>query len=265
MQKQYSFILSNHTFTVSNEYDLIALLKIFSKNTKTSSIIHWNILMELDSDLESIITSYQWLMECLKYLNQKNGYLLLIKLWDVLIHIIQNSKNLWEIISSISEEENKIKLLKELRTKGLKKIFTTMNDIINVLQWIYFEQSQKEFLDLIGKDFFKNLFFTSKSLYILYYLHPENKNYMIDMIGMKHIKKTIKTHEDFLIVFQSLTENRAKTFLKLFSKEEIVHLFPSEEQWSMFLLQLSQKKEKIFLHYLYKHKHYGNKKHPSSI
>jgi hypothetical protein len=57
--KQYSFIISQKTYTITSENDLELLFKIFSSNSKISSVIHWNILMEIDSDLEKIITSYK--------------------------------------------------------------------------------------------------------------------------------------------------------------------------------------------------------------
>jgi hypothetical protein len=78
--KEYGFILSDKKYTVSGEKELASLLKLFSSNKNVSSVIHWNILMELDSDLEKIVTSYQGLLNCLKYLNEKNSFLLLVKL-----------------------------------------------------------------------------------------------------------------------------------------------------------------------------------------
>jgi hypothetical protein len=56
--KQYSFILSNRTFEIKDENDLELIFKLFS-TSKLSRVIHWNILMEVDSDLEKIVTSYK--------------------------------------------------------------------------------------------------------------------------------------------------------------------------------------------------------------
>ena len=46
--KKYSFLLSWKEFEVENQQDLEVLFKIFSWNTKITSLIHWNILMEID-------------------------------------------------------------------------------------------------------------------------------------------------------------------------------------------------------------------------
>jgi hypothetical protein len=50
--------------------------------------------MEVDNDLEKIITTYKGLLKCLKYLNEKNAYLLLVKISDILPDIIKKSTQL---------------------------------------------------------------------------------------------------------------------------------------------------------------------------
>lgn len=250
--KKYSFIISDKKYTVSGENELVSLFKLFSSNTKVSSLVHWNILMELDSDLEKIIIFYQGLLNCLKYLNEKNSFLLLVKLWDVLINFINDSKELAEILSRIPEESNKMKLLSILRVKWLTKILFDARDLWNIFEWLYWK-SQREFIDLLWKSFIKDLFlWTNEIIMILHYLSNENKDYLMNIIWLDLAKNKIKTSQNLLIMFKWLTLKKALELLKKFDKNEILDLFKSEDEFYNFLLRLPTDKEKIFLNYLKK-------------
>ncbi len=248
--KQYSFIISQKTYTITSENDLELLFKIFSSNSKISSVIHWNILMEIDSDLEKIITSYKWLLSCLKYLNEKNSFLLLVKLWDVLINLIDNSQELAEILSRIPDETNKLRLLSILRVKWLTKILFDARDLWNIFEWLY-GKTQKDFIDLLWKDFVRKLFMsTNEIIMTLHYLNNENKDYLMDILWLEWIKYKIKTSQNFLVMFKWLTLKKSKQLLKKYSKQEILDLFKTEDEFYNFMLRLPENKEKIFLNYL---------------
>lgn len=250
--KQYNFIISDKKYSIFWENELISLFKLFSSNSKVSSVVHWNILMELDSDLESIITSYQGLLNCLKYLNEKNSFLLLVKLWDILINLINNSVELAEILSRIPEESNKMKLLGILRIKWLTKILFDARDLWNIFEWLYWK-SQREFIDLLWKDFVKELFMsTNEIIMTLHYLNNENKDYLMDILGLDWTKNKIKTSSNFLVMFKWLTLKKSRELLKKFEKNEILDLFKTEDEFYNFLLRLPKDKEKLFLDYLKK-------------
>ena len=250
--KQYSFIIWDKKYLVNSEKELISLFKLFYSNSKVSSIIHWNILMEIDSDLEKIITTYKWLLGCLKYLNEKNSFLLLIKLWDVLINLVKNSNDLGEIISRIPDESNKIRLLSILRVKWLTKILFDARDLWNIFEWLYGE-TQKKFIDLLGKEFIRKIFLsTNEIIIILNYLTDENKDYLINILSLEGIKNKIKTSNNLLIMFKWLTLKKAEELLKMFSKEKILDLFKTEDEFYNFLLRLPYDKEKLFLNFLQK-------------
>lgn len=248
--KQYSFIISQNTYTINNEKDLAMLFKLFYSNSKISSVIHWNILMEIDSDLEQFITSYKWLLSCLKYLNEKNSFLLLVKLWDVLINLINNSQELAEILSRIPDESNKLRLLSILRLKWLTKILFDARDLWNIFEWLYWK-TQKDFIDLLWNDFVRKLFMsTNEIIMTLHYLNNENKDYLMDILGLDGIKYKIKTSQNFLVMFKWLTLKKSKQLLKKYSKEEILDLFKTEEEFYDFMLKIPENKEKIFLNYI---------------
>lgn len=248
--KQYSFIISDRKYQINNEKDLELLFKLFSSNSKVSSVIHWNILMEIDSDLEYIITSYKWLLNCLKYLNEKNSFLLLVKLWDILSKLISNSRELAEILSKIPNESNKLRLLIILRVKGLKKIIFDARDLWNILEWLYWK-NQREFIDFLWKDFVKEIFFwTFEIIMILHYLNDENKDYLMDIIWLSWAKTKIKTATNFLIMFKWLTIKKSKELLSKYTKYEILDLFKTQEEFYDFMIRLPQNKEKLFLNFL---------------
>jgi hypothetical protein len=206
--------------------------------------------MEIDSDLEKIITSYKWLLSCLKYLNEKNSFLLLVKLWDVLINLIDNSQELAEILSRIPDETNKLRLLSILRVKWLTKILFDARDLWNIFEWLY-GKTQKDFIDLLWKDFVRKLFMsTNEIIMTLHYLNNENKDYLMDILWLEWIKYKIKTSQNFLVMFKWLTLKKSKQLLKKYSKQEILDLFKTEDEFYNFMLRLPENKEKIFLNYL---------------
>ncbi len=248
--KEYSFIISEKKYSIKDEKDLELIFKLFYSSSKVSSVISWNILMEIDSDLEYIITSYQWLLNCLKYLNEKNSFLLLVKLWDILIHLINSSEELAEIISKIPNESNKIRLLSILRVKWLTKILFDARDLWNIIEWLY-GTSEREFLILLGHDFVKNIFLsTNEIIMILHYLSDENKDYLMNIIGLDGIKTKIKTTQNLLVMLKWLTLKKAKELLKKYNKNEILNLFKTEKEFYDFMMKLPQNKEKIFLNFL---------------
>lgn len=250
--KQYSFIISQKTYSITDEKDLEILFKIFYSKTKISSVIHWNILMELDNDLEKIIVSYKWLLSCLKYLNEKNSFLLLVKLWDVLLYLINNSQELAEILSRIPDESNKIRLLNILRVKWLSKIIFDAKDLWHIFEWLY-GKSQKKFIDLLGKNFVKEIFLsTNEIIMILHYLSDENKDYLMDIIGLKWVKNKIKTSYNFLIMMKGLTLKKSRELLKGYTPREILDLFKTEEEFYYFMLRIPENKEKLLLNFLQK-------------
>lgn len=250
IMKQYQFIISDRTFEVENENELSTLLELFAGNSAVCWAIHWNILMEMDKDLEKIVVSYQWLLKCLKYLNEKNSFLLLVKLGDVLGDFINNSFQLAEILSKIPDESNKIRLLKVLRTRWLSKIIFDAKDLANIFEWLY-NDSQRHFINLLGREFVREIFFsTNEIIMTLYYLNNENKDYLIEILWLGELKYKIKTANNLLVLFQWLTDKNARKFLLRFSKQEILTLFKTQDQWYHFLLRLSKQKEKIFLYYM---------------
>lgn len=248
--KEYSFVISDKKYSISNEKELESLLRLFYAPTKVSSVIGWNILMELDNDLEEIITTYEWLLNCLKFLNEKNSFLLLVKLWDVLIHLIWNSSELAEIISRIPDESNKLRLLSILRVKWLTKIIFDARDLWNILEWLY-GKSERDFIDLLGKDFVKQVFLsTNEIIMILHFLQDENKDYLIDLIWLEGTKNKIKTSQNFLIMIKWLTLKKARELLKKFTKQELLELFKSEKEFYDFMIRLPENKEKLILNFL---------------
>ena len=206
----------------------------------------------MDQDLTKIFKSYNWLLKCIKYLNEKNIFLLLLKIDSVLPSLIKKSKNLWEILSKIPEDSNKIRLLKSLRLWYLKNIIKNAKDLWNIFEWLYWK-SQWEFIRFLGDDFIKEVFWsTNEIIMILQYLNDENKDKITDILWIKNMKTKVKTANNFLTMFWWLSDNKAKDFINLFSKIEIKNYFKNDEEFYNFMLRLSNSKEKIFLKHILK-------------
>ncbi len=245
--KDYKFSILNNIYTVKDENELALIFEILSWENNISSIIHWNIIMELDENLVKIIVSYKWLLSCLKILDENNSFLFLIKIWDILSKIINKSEQLWEILSRISQEKNKLRILKQIRSIWLQKIILNSNDLCNVLEWI-FDNTEKELLEMLWKEYILNTCKNVKEIYnILHYLNNNNKDFLIELISLKTIKSYIYNMYDLLFMIKWITIKQAKLLLKMYSKKEIKWFFKNNEEFNYFLLKLSEQKEKIFL------------------
>ncbi|EKD66109.1 MAG: hypothetical protein ACD_49C00064G0012 [uncultured bacterium (gcode 4)] len=249
--KEYSFIIWDNRYTVKDEDELALIFELLSWNDEISGMTHWNVIMELDENLLNIIKTYKWLIKSLKLLNERNSFLLLVNIWDSLIKIIQNSEQLWEILARISEEENKIRIIKQLRQTWLKKLILEPRDLSNVLEWLY-GASEIELLNITCFDHVKNFFNYPKEIYdVLHYLNNENKDILINSIWLKTILEKIKNRKDLLLILKWVSMDKAAELLSFFSKQEIKDLFTNNNEFVYFLSKLSDRKEDLFLRYLW--------------
>lgn len=249
--KEFSFIIWDKKYTVKDEDELALIFELLSWDGETSGIIHWNVIMELDENLINIINTYKWLIKSLKLLNERNSFLLLVNIWDSLSKIIQNSEQLWEILARIPEEENKIRVIKQLRAVWLKKLIREPKDLCNILEWMYWP-SEIELLNIACFDHVKNFFSYPKEIYdVLHYLNNENKDILINYIWMKNILEKIKNRKDLLLILKWVSIEKANEFLSFFSRQELKDLFANNEDFTYFLSKLSDKKEEAFLNHLW--------------
>ncbi|MDD2487097.1 MAG: hypothetical protein PHS92_01910 [Candidatus Gracilibacteria bacterium] len=248
--KDFSFIIGDKNYTVKDEDELALIFELLAGDKDVSDVLHWNVIMELDEFLLEIINTHKGLIKSLKSLNEKNGFLLLVKIGDKLVDIVGNSENLGEILGRIPEEENKIRLLKQSRSSGLKKLISNPKDVSNILEWLY-DSAELEFLEILGLDYIKGLFTYTKEIYAsLHYLKNDNKDIFIDNIGIDNIYKMITTWKDLLFILKGVTLEKSKEILNRFSRKDIKDLFKYDRDFHYFLSKLSEKKEKVFLNYL---------------
>lgn len=249
--KEYNFIIWDKKFTIKNEEELVLIFEVLSWDINVSSLLHWNVIMELNENLLDIIKTYKWLLKCLKILNEKNSFLLLIKIWDSLNSIIKNSEELWEILARIPNEKNKLRIIKQIRPSWLKRLITVPKDLSNILEWIY-DSSEEELLNILWYEYIQNLFSYPREInYALHYLNNDNKNLLINIIWKKNIVRKIKTSEDLLLIIKWVTKEKANEILKSFSRQEIKNLFLNDSDFVSFIKKLSERKEKIFLNHLW--------------
>ncbi|MDD4152053.1 MAG: hypothetical protein PHR68_05545 [Candidatus Gracilibacteria bacterium] len=248
--ENYSFKILGKKHNFRNENELSQILSILGGDDNISDLIHWNIIMQLDDKLLKIIKTYKGLLKILKPLSKKNYMLLLLKIGDNLPNIVGKSKYLGEILARIPEETNKIILIKRLRLKGLRLFIRDAYDLKNLFEFVY-DKAETELLDTLGEEFIKETFTRTNEIIItLHYLNTENKDRLINMLGLQNVYKKIKTYKDLLVMYKGLSLEKSKELLKLYKREELVKLFINDEEFHYFLLRLPHDKEKIFLNYL---------------
>ncbi|EKE29341.1 MAG: hypothetical protein ACD_2C00188G0004 [uncultured bacterium (gcode 4)] len=248
---EHWFIIWDEKFTVRDENELWLIFEMMNWDPEVSPILHWNIIMELDEELMSLIKTYRGLINCLKSLNEKNSFLLLFKISDILSEIVLDSRELWEILAKIGEEWNKLRLIKQMRNRWLTRLITSSQDLLNIIEWVY-ESAERQTLDILWAETIRWLFVSPQDVYnILHYLNSENKDYLIDMIWLYEISKKIRNWEDFLLILKWISYNKISSFLSLYSKRMILELFKTDKEFTIFLMRLSDRKEEIFLEYMW--------------
>lgn len=94
----FSFSLGEKTYIIRNEQELALVFELIM-NSPHAFTLHRHIIMTLDADLMQIVLTYKGLLHCLKYLDNKNRFLLLFKLGDTLSLIIRKSEYLGNIFA----------------------------------------------------------------------------------------------------------------------------------------------------------------------
>lgn len=248
---EYKFILWEISYTVKDSNELWLIFEMLAWDKEISPILHWNIIMELDENLINIIKSYKWLINCLKYLNEKNSFLLLVKISDELPNIVQDARELGEILARIYEENNKLRLIRQMRNKWLTRLITSSQDLLNIMEWVY-DCAEKETLEILWPETIRWLFIYPQDIYnVLHYLNKENKDYLIELIWLNEISKKIKSWQDFLLLLKWMSYIKVKQFLSLYSRHQIKDFFKNDREFKYFLMKLSDKKEELFLEYLW--------------
>lgn len=206
--------------------------------------------MSLDEDLMKIILTYKGLLLCMKHMEYKNRFLLLVKMGDTLPHVIETSTHLGSLLASIPEETDKIRIVKSMRYRGLTEIIYTPDDLGNILEWI-FGEGEKIIMDILGKDFLQKLFAYGTDIYkVFHFLSDENKNILADIISLTFIQSCIYTSEDFFYVLKALSNEKVQEFIPLFTPEEIRSIILKNKTLHHFLPKLTQEKENILLQYI---------------
>ncbi|MFA6090645.1 MAG: hypothetical protein WC774_02615 [Candidatus Gracilibacteria bacterium] len=245
----YNFSLGEKQYTVHNEEELALIIDLLASSTDTFTL-HRHIIMSLDEDLMKIILTYKGLLLCMKHMEYKNRFLLLIKIGDTLPHVIETSTHLGSLLASIPEETDKMRIVKSMRYKGLIQVIHTPDDLGNIMEWI-FGNGEKLIIDILGKDFLHSLFAYGTDIYkVFHFLSDENKNFLADMISLPFIQSHIYTSEDFFYVLKALSNEKVQEFIPLFTPEEIRSIISKNQTLHHFLPKLTQEKENMLLQYI---------------
>lgn len=245
----HSFTLGEKEYLIHNEEELALIIDLIAASDD-SFTLHRHIIMSLDEKLMDIILTYKGLLLCMKHMEYKNRFLLLIKMGDTLSRVIEKSTHLGSLLASIPEENDKKRIIKSIRYKGLIQIIDTPDDLGNILEWI-FGEGEKLVIDILGKEFLQSLFTYGTDIYkVFHFLSDENKNILADLLELSFIKSCVYTPEDFFYVLKALSNEKSEDFIPLFTPEEIRTIIRKDKTLHHFLPKLTQEKENILLQYI---------------
>lgn len=216
----HSFTLGEKKYAIHNEEELALIIDLLA-SLKDSFTLHRHIIMSLDEDLMRIILTYKGLLLCMKHMEYKNRFLLLVKMGDTLSNVIEKSAHLGSLLASIPEETDKMRIIKSIRAKGLIQIIHIPDDLGNILEWI-FGDGEKLIIDMLGKEFLQSLFAYGTDIYkVFHFLSDENKDILADILSLPFIQSRIYTAEDFFYVLKALSNSKVQEFIPLFTPLEI--------------------------------------------
>ncbi len=243
------FSLGEKQYTIHNEEELALVLELIA-SSKNGFTLHRHIIMTLDEKLMDIIVSYKGLILCMKQLEFKNRFLLLIKIGDTLSQVIGKSEQLGSILAGIPEEADKIRIIKSIRTKGLIRMIHTPDDLWNILEWI-FGPGERLVFEMLGKTFLESLFAYGTDIYkVFHFLSDENKNILADLLTLTFIKAHIYTANDFFYVLKALSNEKASEFIPIFNPEEIRTIIWDNDTLHHFLPKITKEKEFTLLQHI---------------
>ena len=248
-QYNYSFILGDKTYFIRDENELALTFELL-ETVENRETLQWNVIMALDEQLLEIIKTYKGLFLCMKHLGFRHRFLLLVKIGDILPHVLEKSEYLGSILAGIPEENDKIRLLKSMRRKGLVHVIQNAENLGNILEWVYGEAEQLV-IDTLGKEFLETLFSSGRDIYrVFHFLNDTNKDYLTDMLSMAFIRERVRTMDDFVYIIKALTAEKCEELIVLFSPEELRIIIKSDTAFHSFLKKITYRKEAFLLHYL---------------
>ena len=92
-EKVSSFNLGDKHYTIHSEEELALIIELLASSPNAFTL-HRHIIMVLDARLMDIIHTYKGLLLCMKHLEYKNRFLLLVKIGDTLSRVIGKSEHL---------------------------------------------------------------------------------------------------------------------------------------------------------------------------
>ncbi|MDD5376965.1 MAG: hypothetical protein PHH16_02500 [Candidatus Gracilibacteria bacterium] len=243
------FSLGEKRYTIHNEEELALIIELLASSSDVYEL-HRHLIMSLDERLMDIILSYKGLLLCMKHMEFKNRFLLLVKIGDTLSRVVEKSAHLGSILAGIPEEVDKIRIIKSIRAKGLIQMIHTPDDLGNIMEWI-FGEGERIVFEMLGKDFLEPLFAYGTDIYkVFHFLSDENKDILAEMLTFPFMKSRIYTAEDFFYVLKALSNGKVREFIPTFSPEEIRKIIGKNETLHHFLPKITKEKEQTLLQYI---------------
>lgn len=94
----HTFSLGDKEYAIHNEEELALIIELLASSDEAYEL-HRHLIMSLDEKLMDIILSYKGLLLCMKSMEYKNRFLLLIKIGDTLSRVIEKSVHLGSILA----------------------------------------------------------------------------------------------------------------------------------------------------------------------
>jgi hypothetical protein len=127
------FLDTNITFYLQS--DVFRLLNCF-KNLEERTDLEWNFLLECENNLALLLIDFSGLYSLLQQIDGTNRKLVLLILSEHLSQFITTSSELALVLQLLVENDDKIWLLRQIRSPGIKKIIYKYDNLLEIISTV---------------------------------------------------------------------------------------------------------------------------------
>lgn len=247
----YTLSIDNQTVLVEREEEIALVLELLGKDPKKSTQLQWDVLMKIpDEVLMSLIQTYRGLMACLQPLNEKTQFLFLLKIGDTLANVIGNSSHFANILSSITHEKERMRLIRKVQRKGLNRLVRSADDLATILEWTYGE-SQEAMLGLLGTERIRELIDSAEAFaQVFRFIIKTKQALLMEELGYEYIFAYCHNGKDLVHLLQSLSAEGSTELLHHLGHNRVLGIVRHDIGLKNILTHLPHSKEQTVINFL---------------
>lgn len=222
---RYPITIEGETALIGTAAELVLALDVLQGQHDRT------VLQQLRSHLAEIIGGPQGLYATLRVLAPEDKLYLIDALGPHLTGLVQKASTLRDILATLAETEVEERLLGTLGTDGLHALIGSVEELAEVLEWVYGDCDWLA-MQLLGTEFLKRLFQSGYELsLVLYSLDNERQRELIEMFGWEYVLSLVHDRRDLAHLLRALPSELSNRLLTHFTRDQLWDLVRDERGW----------------------------------